>query len=54
MVNAVDEPVFLDTNILVYVNVAESPLHDAALAAIEPGTKWELSYGLAGKSCVNS
>ena len=38
MVNGVDEPVFLDTNILVYANVAESPLHDAALAAIETST----------------
>jgi hypothetical protein len=54
MVNGVDEPVFLDTKILVYANVAESPVHDAALAAIEPGTKWELSYGFAGRSCVNS
>jgi predicted nucleic acid-binding protein len=35
MVNGVDEPVFLDTNILVYANVAESPLHNTALAAIE-------------------
>jgi predicted nucleic acid-binding protein len=39
MVNGVGEPVFLDTNILVYANVAESPVHDAALAAIE--TRYE-------------
>ncbi len=29
------EPVFLDTNVLVYANVAESPFHPRALSAIE-------------------
>jgi len=44
MVNGGDEAVFLDTNILVYANVAESPLHDAALAAIE--TRYEVGIEL--------
>ncbi len=29
------EAVFLDTNVIVYANVAQAPLHDAALAAIQ-------------------
>jgi len=29
------EPVFLDTNILVFANVAEAPLHELAHEAIE-------------------
>lgn len=44
MVIGAGEPVFLDTNILVYANVAESPLHDAALAAIE--TSYEVGIEL--------
>jgi predicted nucleic acid-binding protein len=28
-------PIFLDTNILVYANVASAPLHQAAIAAIQ-------------------
>jgi len=44
MVNGVDEPVFLDTKLLVYANVAESPVHDAALAAIE--TRYEVGIEL--------
>lgn len=34
MTNREGERVFLDTNIPVYVNIAEAPLHDAALDAI--------------------
>lgn len=35
MVIGVTNSVFLDTNILVYANVSESPFHQAALQAIE-------------------
>jgi predicted nucleic acid-binding protein len=35
MVTAGDDRVFLDTNVLVYANVAESPLHASALKAIQ-------------------
>ncbi|MEH1816746.1 MAG: PIN domain-containing protein [Nostoc sp.] len=35
MVIGVANSVFLDTNILVYANVSESPFHQAALQAIE-------------------
>ena len=34
MTNGEGERVFLDTNVLVYANIAEAPLHDAALEAI--------------------
>ncbi len=34
MTNGEGERVFLDTNILVYANIAEAPLHDAALEVI--------------------
>ena len=34
MTNGEGERVFLDTNILVYANIAEAPLHDAALEAV--------------------
>lgn len=34
MTNGEGERVFLDTNILVYANIAEAPLHDAALNRI--------------------
>ncbi len=34
MTSAVADAIFLDTNILVYANVAGSPLHEEALAAI--------------------
>ena len=34
MTNGEGEPVFLDTNILVYANIAEAPFHEAALEAI--------------------
>ena len=29
-----DNPLFIDTNILVYANVVETPFHEQALAAI--------------------
>jgi predicted nucleic acid-binding protein len=29
------EPIFLDTNILVFANVAEAPLHELAHTAVE-------------------
>ncbi|MFB2980581.1 type II toxin-antitoxin system VapC family toxin [Microseira sp. BLCC-F43] len=35
MTNGVNDAVFLDTNILVYANVQESPFHAAALQAIQ-------------------
>jgi predicted nucleic acid-binding protein len=35
MVTQDDSAVFLDTNILVYANVAESPLNPVALQAIQ-------------------
>lgn len=35
MTTAGDEAIFLDTNVLVYANVAESPLHEAARRAVE-------------------
>jgi len=35
MVIGVANSVFLDTNILVYANVSESPFHQAAVQAIE-------------------
>ena len=35
MVIGVANSVFLDTNILVYANVSESPFHQTALQAIE-------------------
>ena len=35
MTNGEGERVFLDTNILVYANIAEAPLHDAALDRIK-------------------
>lgn len=35
MANGEGERVFLDTNILVYANIAEAPFHHAALKAIE-------------------
>lgn len=34
MTNGEGERVFLDTNILIYANIAEAPLHDAALDRI--------------------
>lgn len=39
-----DDLLFLDTNILVYANVSESPLHEVALAAIE--TRYEAGIEL--------
>ena len=33
MTNGEGERVFLDTNILVYANIAEAPLHDANIVA---------------------
>ena len=35
MASAGAEAVFLDTNVLVHANVAESPLHQLALTAIQ-------------------
>jgi len=35
MTNGDGDRIFLDTNVLVYANVAESPLHQGALRAIE-------------------
>lgn len=34
MVNSDDKPIFIDTNILVYAGVSQSPLHQTALDAI--------------------
>lgn len=34
MARMVDDSIFLDTNVPVYANVAESPLHEAALSPI--------------------
>jgi predicted nucleic acid-binding protein len=39
-----DDQLFLDTNVLVYANAAESPLHEAALSAIE--TRYEAGIEL--------
>ncbi len=33
------EPVFVDTNILVYANIIETPLHESALAAVTTAHK---------------
>ncbi len=38
------DPVFLDTNVLVYANVAESPFHQATITAIE--TRYASGVGL--------
>jgi predicted nucleic acid-binding protein len=35
MMNGDDNPVFLDTNILVYARVTQSPFHQAALQVIQ-------------------
>jgi len=37
------EPVFLDTNVLVFANVAEAPLHELAHEAIE--TRYNVGFG---------
>lgn len=44
MTNGEGERVFLDTNILVYANAAEAPLHQLALSAIE--TRYEAGVEL--------
>jgi predicted nucleic acid-binding protein len=44
MTNGADNTVFLDTNILVYANVEESPFHQVALQAIQ--TRYEAGVEL--------
>ena len=41
------EPVFIDTNILIYANVIETPFHDHALAAIKTACQAERSLWIS-------
>jgi predicted nucleic acid-binding protein len=50
-----DNPLFIDTNILIYANVATAPLHEQALKAIKDAHQTGRdSCGSAARCCVSS
>ena len=50
---AAADPIFLDTNILVYASVDASPFYQAARAAITAMKRAKCRCGSVAKSCAN-